>query len=96
VAAGRGLAVPRELDEIELVRDRDRAREVGDEEERPFQRRDEDRVEALVVAGDLGAELGDARLDLLRGQVRLADLEAAVYWATSSRNRWARRSMSRR
>jgi len=63
------------------VHDRDGAREVGCEEERSLQRRDEQRLEAVVVGGDLGPELGDAVLDLLRGEVRLADPKPAVYWA---------------
>jgi hypothetical protein len=60
------------------VRDRNGAGEVGDEEQRSLQRRYEDRVEPGVVGSDRGAELGDARADLLLGQVRLADLEPIV------------------
>ena len=54
-------AVAGELDEVERVEDRDRAREVGDEDEARLQRRHEDRLAAGVVAGDLGAELPNAR-----------------------------------
>jgi hypothetical protein len=60
------------------VRDRHGPAEVGDEEQRPLERRDEDRVEPRVVGGDRGAELGDPRADLLLRQVRLADLEPVV------------------
>jgi hypothetical protein len=96
VAAPAGAAIAGELDEVELVKGGNRAREVGDEEERAFERRDEYEIEAAVVGGDLGPELDDARLDLLRGEVRLADSKVVAYRATSSLNRWARRSMSRR
>jgi hypothetical protein len=78
VAAGSVAAVAGELDEIELVRDRDGAREIGEEEERALERSDEQGVETVVVGRDLGAELGDARAQLLRGEVRLAGLEPVV------------------
>jgi len=75
VAARDGAAIACELDEIELVDRPDRAREVGDEEQGAFERRDEQEVEAGVVDGDLGAQLADARLDLLCGEVSLADAQ---------------------
>jgi hypothetical protein len=78
VAAGSVAAVAGELDEIELVRDRDGAREIGEEEERALERSDEQGVETVVVGRDLGAELGDARAQLLRGVVRLAGLAPVV------------------
>jgi hypothetical protein len=53
------------LDEIELMDQRDCAREVGEEEQGALERRDEQKIAIGVVGGDLGAELGDARLDLL-------------------------------
>jgi hypothetical protein len=62
-----------ERDEIEVVDDRQGAREVGDEDERRLERRDEDRLEVLVVGCDLRAELFDPALDLLTGEVDLAD-----------------------
>jgi hypothetical protein len=62
-----------ERDEIDVVDDRQRPGEVGDEDDRGLQRRDEDRLAALVVGGDLGAELGDPALNLLSGEVDLAD-----------------------
>jgi hypothetical protein len=55
------------------VQDRHGAREIGDEDERRLERGDEDRLEILVVAGDLGAELLDPRGDLLPREVDLAD-----------------------
>jgi hypothetical protein len=75
VTAWNGVAVAGKLDKIELVDEWDRAREVGDEEQRSFQRRDEQEVEAVVIGGDLGAQFADARLDLLGGEVGLADAQ---------------------
>jgi hypothetical protein len=91
VAAGR---VARQLEEVEPVRDRERAREVSDEDEARLERGDEERLEAAVVAGDLGAELPDARLQLLPGEVDVPQ-PRRPYDASSSRYRSARRSMSR-
>jgi hypothetical protein len=54
------------------VGDRDRAREVGREDERPFENGDEQEVAARIVAGDLGPELADACRQLLPGEVDLA------------------------
>jgi hypothetical protein len=62
-----------EIDEVEVVDDRQRTRKVGDEDERRLQRGDEDRLEAVIVRGDLGAELLDAPLELLPREVDLAD-----------------------
>ena len=62
-----------QLEEVELVRDGDRAREVGQEDETRLQRRDEEWILALVVAGDVGAELSDACGDLGGGEVDLPD-----------------------
>jgi len=50
VAAGVRAVVAGQLDEIDLVLDRDRAREVGEEDEAGLQQRDEQQVAALVVA----------------------------------------------
>ena len=55
-----------------------RAGKVGGEEEGPLQRGDEDWVELCVVGGDLASELVHARLDLLGGEIRLADLRPVV------------------
>jgi hypothetical protein len=77
VATRRGAAVAGKLDEVELVRDLNRAGEVGDEEERALERCDQDRFEPLVVRRDLGAELGDASLDLLGREKCVADAQGA-------------------
>jgi hypothetical protein len=55
------------------VDDRQCAGQVGDEDDRRLQRRDEDRLAAFVVSCDLGAELLDPGGDLLTGEVGLAD-----------------------
>jgi hypothetical protein len=65
--------VARQRDEVEVVDDRQCPREVGDEDDRRLQRRDEDRLAALVVTGDLSTKLLDPGRDLLLGEVRLAD-----------------------
>ena len=93
--AGSGASVAGQFDKIQLVQGRDRAREVGGEEQRAFQRGDEDEVAVCVVARDLGPQFGNTRLDLLLGEVRLTDAKLGGYRAKSSRNRWASRSMSR-
>jgi hypothetical protein len=62
-----------QLDEVELVRDRYCAREVGDEDGARLERRDQDGVLALEVARDLRAQLADARGDLRCGEVDLTD-----------------------
>jgi hypothetical protein len=104
---GRGAAglvgrVAGELDEVDLVDDRDRAREVGEKDEARLQGRDEDRLCILVVGGDLGSQLADPGRDLLRREVDLADAlvmregRAQVRQEASFRPyRCPRRSMSR-
>jgi hypothetical protein len=84
VATGVGAVVARELDEVDLVRDRDRAGEVGEEDEARLQQRDEQELAAGVVAGDLGAQLPDASPKLLRGEEDLADAGVGGYDARSS------------
>jgi hypothetical protein len=103
--AGLVGGVPGEFDEVDVVQDRDRARQVCEEDEARLQRGDQERLTALVVGGDLGAELGDAYGDLLGREVDLADARVArdvptgraqVRQEASFRPyRWARRSMSR-
>ena len=84
-----------ELEEVEPVRDAERAGEVGDEDDARLERRDEQRLAAVVVARQLAPELPDTRLDLLPREVDGAEAGAAAYDASSSRYRSARRSMSR-
>jgi hypothetical protein len=73
VAAGVGAVVARQLDEVDLVLDRDRAREVGEEDEARLQQRDQQQVAVLVVARDLRAQLVDAAAQLVRAEEDLAD-----------------------
>jgi hypothetical protein len=67
------LAVARELDEVEVVVDRDRARQVANERNACLQRADEQRLPPGVVAGQVGAELPDAAADLVALEEDLAD-----------------------
>jgi len=85
VAAGVGAVVAGELDEVDPVADRDGAREVGKEDEARLQERDEQQVAAGVVAGDVRAELTDARLQLLGREKDLAYTRIGDYDARSSR-----------
>jgi hypothetical protein len=74
VAARVGVgAVRGELDEVQPVRDPERPGEVGDEDDARLQRCDEQRLAAVVLGGDLAAELADAPPELLAGKVDLAD-----------------------
>ena len=76
------------------MRDLERPREVGQEEDTRLQRGDEDRLAALVIAGDLRPELGNARSDLRGGQVDLAEL-VGIYDAKSRLYLSASRAISR-
>jgi hypothetical protein len=87
-------AVSGELEEVQLVRDLERAREVGQEDEACLQRCDEDRVGVEIVTCDLRCELPDAAADLLAREVDLADAPRR-YDASSSLYRSASRAMSR-
>ena len=80
-----GPVVAGELDEVDLVRDRDRPRQVGQEDEARLQQRDEQQVAAGVVAGDVRTELADARVQLLGREKDLADAGIDAYDARSSR-----------
>jgi len=53
--------------------DRNRAREIGDEDEARLQEPDEQRLTAGVVIRDLPAELVDAGGDLLGAEIDLPD-----------------------
>jgi len=87
VAAGVGAVVAGKLDEVDRVVDPDLPGEVGQEDEARLQQRDQEQLAALVVAGDLGAQLADTRLQLLRGEEDVADpaVELCCYEARSSR-----------
>jgi hypothetical protein len=85
VAAGVGAVVAGELDEVDRVRDRDRTREVSQEDEARLQERDEQQVAAGVLAGDLRAELADANSQLVGREKNLADAGIDAYDARSSR-----------
>jgi hypothetical protein len=74
-----------ELDEVDLVESRDRAREVGEEDEARLQQREQQQLAARVVPRDLGPELFDAAPQLLRGEEDLADARPRGYDARSSR-----------
>ena len=91
VGAGR---VAGELEEVEAMRDRERAGEVGDEDEARLQGCDQERLAALVVAGDLAPELANTGLQLPPREVDVPQARRP-YDASSSRYRSARRSMSR-
>jgi hypothetical protein len=73
MAAGVRAVVARELDEVDRMRDRDRPREIGQEDEARLQQRDEQQVAAGVVAGDVRPELADASLELRGREKDLAD-----------------------
>jgi hypothetical protein len=85
VPARVGAVVAGELDEVDLVRDRNRAGEVGEEDDARLQQRDEQQVAVRVVPCDLGAELVDAGLKLLGGEEDVAYAGVADYDARSSR-----------
>ncbi len=69
--AGVAARVGRELEEVDAVRDRQRAGEVGEEDGARLERRDEQRLTPGVRGGQLAAELGDPAADLVAGQVDL-------------------------
>jgi hypothetical protein len=73
VAAGGRSPVAGQLDEVELVVDADRPREVADERDARLQRADEQRLAPVVVALQLAAELPYPRRDLLGVEEDLAD-----------------------
>jgi hypothetical protein len=85
VAARVGAVVAGELDEVDRVGDRDRAREVGQEDEARLQQRDEQQVAAVVLAGDVRAELVDPGVQLLGREKDLTDAGIDSYDARSSR-----------
>jgi hypothetical protein len=66
-------AVARELDEVEVVVNRRRPRQVADERDARFERSDEERLLAGVVPTQLRAELPDACADLVGIEEDLGD-----------------------
>jgi hypothetical protein len=89
-------SVAGELDEVDAVEDRQRARKVGEEDEARLERADQQRLAVRVVACDLCSELDDPCPDLLGGEVDLPDPRLVVgYEAIGSLNRSARRARSR-
>jgi len=98
------LAVAGDLDEVERVERRRRARKVADERDAGFERADDQRLAAVVVVGDRGADLGDSCPDLGAVEEDLADPPVDVASVTvgqraqdafCSPKRAARRSKSR-
>ena len=67
-----GARVGRELEEVDLMRDRQRAGEIGEEDDARLEGRDKERIPPLVRGRELFAELADAAGDLLAGEVDLA------------------------
>jgi len=57
------------------VYERARTRQDGEEKQRTFQRRDAQQIETGVVGGDLRAQFADPCLNLLGGEVGLADAQ---------------------
>ena len=55
------------------MRDRQGAREVGQEDGARLEWRDEQRLSARIGFGELRAELGDAAADLRAGQIDVPD-----------------------
>jgi hypothetical protein len=92
-----GPVVAGEDDEVERMGDGKGPREIGEEDERPFEDGDDDGIPARIVLGQLRAELDDASLDLVLREVDLSDPRVAgLYEARFSLYFWARRSKSRR
>ncbi len=93
---GVGAVVTGELDEVDLMGNRDRAGKIGQEDEARLQQGDQEQLAALVVFGDLRAELGDALSQLLGAEEDIPEEGVSSSYETrSSRYRWASRSMSR-
>jgi hypothetical protein len=96
VAARRPPRIAGQLDELEVVEDGQRPREVGEEDDARLQRRDEQGLAAVVVGSQLASQLPDAGGDLGGSEVDLADPLVRGQEASFRPNRWARRSTSRR
>src|SRR5436309_2543583 len=72
-ALAAGTVFAGDLDEVERVERRRRARKVADERDAGFERADDQRLAAVVVVGDRGADLGDSCPDLGAVEEDLAD-----------------------
>jgi hypothetical protein len=96
VPAGLVAPVAGQLHEVDLVRDRDRPAEIGEEDEARLQQADEQQVAVGVVGRDLRAQFLDARANIVRAEEDVTDAWVALFYqARSSWYRWASRSMSR-
>jgi hypothetical protein len=73
MASRVGAVVAGELDEVDLVGDRDGAREVGQEDEAGLQQRQKQQLAVGVVPCDLSTELPDTSPQLLGCEEDLAD-----------------------
>jgi hypothetical protein len=101
VTAGTRAAVAGELDEVEMVEDRQRTRQVGRERDARLEQADEEGLQRVVVGGDLRAELADADRDLVRVEIDVADARIPLDRDQLARSSGtpkcrASRSMSRR
>ena len=71
-------SIARDRDEVDLYRDVDRPREIGQEVDRALQGRDEQRHPADIIARDGRGELAHCRRDLLRRQDDRRDVPGGV------------------
>jgi hypothetical protein len=95
--AAQRTVIPGEDDEVERMRDLDRAREVCQKDERALENGDEDGLAPCVIVRDLRPQLVDPCLDLVTGEIDLSDPRVErLYEARFSLYLWARRSKSRR
>ncbi len=78
LAAGRVTAVAGELDEVHAVHDGQRPREIRQEHEARLERGHQHGLAPHVVDGDLRGQLLDARMNLLCGEVDVADPRIGV------------------
>jgi hypothetical protein len=62
-----------ELDEVDVVQDPDRARQVGEEDEARLQQADQEQLALCIVRGDLLPDLRDPAAQVLRVEEYLAD-----------------------
>jgi hypothetical protein len=89
------LAVARELEEVEGMMDRRRAREVADEGDARLERPDEQRLLRRVVTRQLLPDLTNPSADLLRVEEDLADSLVAFCQRAQDAFRSPKRAASR-